>query len=149
MNQRDFIKFVSNLREYIDKELVFVNDEYDYPVAILNDIKIYFNHFKTEQDARENWGRRKIRINYDNIYIIMYDVENLTENDLLQLKNVRCQNMVVLSSNERSNLEFVKKITPNLDRVNGAQFLDKDKYGMRTYEKQWNFVEWLNSNLNT
>lgn len=147
MHQRDFIKFVLNLENYLDKDLVFVNDEYDYPVALIDDVKIYFNHSKDEESARRDWERRKIRINYDNLFIIMYDREYLTEDDLLLLNDVKCKNKIVLSDKERKNLLFVKTIKPNLDRRFREQFLDKDKYGIRTYEKQWDFVSWLNQTI--
>lgn len=78
------------------------------------------------------------------MYIIMYDIEDITEKDILLLNNINCKNKIVLSAKEHPDISFVKTITPNLDRQFGAQFLDKDKYGIRTFEKQWNFVEFLN-----
>lgn len=43
MKQDEFIKFVCNLKQYIDTELKFVDTIYDYPVVQINDIRLYFN----------------------------------------------------------------------------------------------------------
>lgn len=144
MNQKDFLKMVSNLKKYMDEELAFFHGEYDYPTAFLGDVKIYFNHSKTEDDARNDWNRRKSRINYDNLYIIMYDRNGLTNEDFDTLSNIDCKNKVVLSTSENQQFSFVKKLVPHNERVNGPQCLDKDIFGIRTFEKQWDYVDWLN-----
>ena len=74
----DYIKFVYNIKEYIKKELVFIEpkeskkyklkkENLNYPVARLGDIEIYFMHYKTKQEAKEKWERRSERINWDKI----------------------------------------------------------------------------------
>ena len=144
MNQKDFLKMVSNLKKYMEEELAFFHGEYDYPTAFLGDVKIYFNHSKTEDDARNDWNRRKSRINYDNLYIIMYDRNGLTNEDFETLADIDCKNKVVLSTSENQQFPFVKKLVPHKERVNGPQCLDKDIFGIRTFEKQWDYVDWLN-----
>ena len=146
INQKDFIKLIFNLKSYINKQLVFVGDErYDYPVGMIGDVKLFFNHSKSEEEAKKDWERRKTRINYDNLYIIMYDRDGITEDDIKTLNEVNCKNIIVLSDKERPDIDYVKTIVPNYEAEFGYQFLDKDKYGIRTFEKQWDFVEWLNS----
>lgn len=41
-----------NLREYIPKDLEFIESKYDYQVEILGDIKICFNHSKTQEETK-------------------------------------------------------------------------------------------------
>lgn len=143
LHQDDFLKFVLNLKEYISKDLIFVESEYDYPVGLLDDIKIYFNHSKTEEEARLNWNKRKKRINYDNLFIIMYDRDEITKQDIKQLENVDCKNKIVLSDKEYPDIDYVLTIQPN-NKVNGQQYLDKDILDKRTFEKHFDFVKWLN-----
>lgn len=143
MHQRDFIRFVSDLREYLDEELVFVESEYDYPVARLKDVQIYFNHSPNEEAARRDWERRKERINYDNLFLIMYDRENLTEEDFRRFEAVPGRGRIVLSDRDHPDIGFIKTIRPS-GRPMGQQFLDKDWLGMRTFEKQFDYVAWLN-----
>lgn len=137
--QKDFVKFVVNLSEYLNYDLKFVEGIRDYPVAYLNDIKIFFMHYDNEDSARKAWERRKTRINFNNLYIIMVDADTITDDDIKKLKSVPCRNVIVLSNKKRAkSIDCFKYIKTK------GKFTDKDKYGMRVFEKHWDFVKWLN-----
>lgn len=148
MNRRDFIKLVQNLQYYMKQELRFVESEYNYPVAELGEndgVKIFFNHAKTEEEARKSWNSRRGRINYSNLYIIAYDGDNITREDILELEQIACKRLIVLSEHKYQNIAYVKTIQkPAVSRLNDCSFLDKDLWGFRTFEKQFDFVAWLN-----
>ena len=57
----------SNTRFYVDDGIT--GTRFDRPgfQAMLDDIEIYFMHYKTEALAAEKWYRRCERINWDNI----------------------------------------------------------------------------------
>ena len=137
--QNEFIKFISDIHTYLNYDLEFVQGIRDYPVAFLGDIRIFFLHYNSESEAREAWERRKARINFDNLYIILIDTDGITEEDIKGLKKISCRNIVILSNKERKGLEYIQPI-----RCDG-RFTDKDKNGLRVFEKQWDYVKWLNS----
>lgn len=143
MRQKEFLTFVENLDEALEQELVFIKTEYDHPVAQVvtkgGMVNLYFNHAKTEAEAEENWHRRKARINRENLFIIMYDLGDLTEEDILRLDTVKCKNKIVLSQNKR-DIPYVLTIKPR----EGVNYLDTDRFGRRTFEKKFDFVDWLN-----
>ena len=71
---KDYLKFIKNLREYLDAELVFINLEeaHDaervkayvktfgkYPIGRLKDEDIHFLHYATEEEAYNKWNKRK------------------------------------------------------------------------------------------
>lgn len=143
MHQDDFLKFVLNLKEYISKEIIFIDSNYSYPVGQLGDIKIHFNHSKSEIEAKSDWDRRKNRINYDNLFIIMYDSDNITKDDIKKLNSINCKNKIVLSDKEYDDIDYVIKIN-STKRINGQQYLDRDILGKMTFEKYFNYVKWLN-----
>ncbi len=143
LHQPDFLKFVTNLKYYISQELAFVESEYNYPVGKLDDITIHFNHSIDELQAYTDWNRRKKRINYDNLYIIMYDRDGITKNDILKLKDINCKNLIVFSHNKYPDIDYVKTIKPT-GNPDGSQYLDHDWIGFRTFEKHFDYVKWLN-----
>ena len=74
----DFVRFCADWRGYMAKELNFIpwekarlypqiKDSAPYPVAMLGDVEIYFMHYRSQEEAREKWERRKARINPDRI----------------------------------------------------------------------------------
>lgn len=141
----EFIKFIQNLRYYIDQNLVFIKTKYEYPVAVIDDVHIHFLHYSTKELAETCWEKRKKRIIWDNLYIILYE-DNLTREQLLQLKNVECKKLIVLTGSKKNlDLPFVKYIERDKHgRENDFVFLDTDFGGKMTFEKQWDFVTWLN-----
>lgn len=93
----DYLKFVSDLRGYMAEELVFIKAEeskyaeeltrrkqLDIPVARLGDVEIVFLHYKTEEEAREKWNRRRERINWDNL-IIKFSRMNLCTDEHIEV----------------------------------------------------------------
>jgi uncharacterized protein (DUF1919 family) len=81
----DYIKFLENLKFYLKQQIKFSKDSKHtnstilYPIGILGDIEIHFQHYESEQDAADAWHRRIQRIDYDNLFIIGSDRDNSTE----------------------------------------------------------------------
>ena len=144
-HQDEFIKFLLDLKGYLAEELVFIESQYDYPVAQLRDIKVYFAHYKTEAEARDAWNRRKARVNFDNLYIIMYDRDGITRDDILKIKDLPCKGRIVLSEHIRDyeGVDYIRTLKPG-KHANGALFTDVDWFGFQTFEKQFDFVKFLN-----
>ena len=129
----------------MEQKLVFVDSPFNYPAALLDDVHINFTHYKTKEDAREGWEKRKPRIKWDKNYIILYEDE-VTREQLLQLKDVECKKLIVLTGfKDNLDLPFMKYIKKDIHgRENDYVFLDTDFLGRITFEKQWDYVSWLN-----
>ncbi len=78
----DYIKFISNLKYYLEIPLEFIDateskyydelclrNQIKNIIARLDNVEIVFLHYKTKEEAIEKWERRKKRVNYDNIII--------------------------------------------------------------------------------
>lgn len=147
IRQYDFVKFIKRPKWYLAQPLQFIETKYSFPVAMLGDIKIHFNHSTSSAEAANDWNRRKERINWDNLYVILYDRDNLSREQVLSLKDVECKRLIMLSErDDYCDLNYVHKINrSNKGRSDEQVFLDKDWFGIRTFEKQFDFVAWLNN----
>ena len=67
-----FVKMVLNLRCYMEQELMIHWGE-EYPIGMLDDVEIHFMHYETCQEAKEAWDKRKMRINWDKIFVVATD----------------------------------------------------------------------------
>lgn len=79
MSQKDFIKFIKELEAYIKleiKEDKNASQTLGYPVAKCGDLTIHFIHYKSFNEAKEKWDRRKKRINYKKIFLINTDQDD-------------------------------------------------------------------------
>lgn len=147
MKPKDFIKMLKDIQYYMSRELVFTKEDgIDYPVGLLDDIRIYFQHYKTEQDAKSKWEDRAKRINYSNLFIMFSDRDGCTESDLKEFDQLPYPNKVV----------FVNKQHPEIQSsfyIKG--FEDKESVGicsryksigsLKKYYDDFDYVGWFNS----
>lgn len=74
----DYLKLLENLKYYVNCELQFVRYEYEailkrnYPVCRLEDVELHFNHYVDMNEVEEKWYSRCERINWDNLFIMMF-----------------------------------------------------------------------------
>ncbi len=146
MTQRDFIEFACNLKHYVSLKLNFIESNEETPVAMLGDIIIHFNHADSEEQAEQECQRRKARINYDNIYIIILDRDIYSEDDYQKILKANFKNVAVVTS-RKLNLPYAYYIKPEKN-VKNQTYLDMNAFGIRRYERHWDYVKWLNSTYN-
>ena len=107
---KDYLKFIKDLHYYMSLELEFINakdsryfdilkqrNHQNVPIAKLGDIEIVFLHYKTNEEAKEKWNRRKKRINYENILIKFSNMNLCSEEDIEEFANLPFENKFVLN----------------------------------------------------
>ena len=73
----DYLKFLSDPKRYIAEDLELVEMGYNetlkinFPIAKCGDILLNFNHYESFETANECWERRKKRIDWDNLFVMM------------------------------------------------------------------------------
>lgn len=84
----EFPKFCANLKHYMDAELVEYKDLSDehkqycihmfdyvpmeYPMGLIDDILVVFQHSNDFNVAKAEWDRRKIRVDFENPYFLFH-----------------------------------------------------------------------------
>ena len=145
LDQHDFVKFLLHLDYYCNEELHFINCDASYPVGTLGgsdypEIKINFTHYKNEEEARDKWNKRVKRINKDNLYIIMYNIQDITIEELHQLDNYPCNNKALINWKEMPEIEWSVHVDPGKKN----NYLARNILGLRQYERKWDFISFLN-----
>lgn len=110
----DYLKFISNLEYYISLELSFISiQESRYkdvllerkricPIGKLGDVEIVFLHYKTEQEAKEKWDRRKARINWDHLIIKFSKMNLCTEEHMRRFAELPYENIILLNNRKQT-----------------------------------------------
>ena len=78
----------------------------EYPVGLLEDVKVYFMHYSTCREAKDAWDRRKKRINWKKIVVLATDTEEFDE-DVWRLWSQITYPKVLFTVSERKSSEVV------------------------------------------
>jgi uncharacterized protein (DUF1919 family) len=152
----DYIKFVSNLKEYLSLELTFIRPEKSrwkeqvcrdnhfghYPIGVLKDIEIFFLHYHSEKEAKEKWERRCKRISWEKMIIKFNDQNGCTERELKAFLDLPHKHKVFFTCKDWS-------VENNSEIVTIRQFGNKD-FIRASYEpfgksKYLNVTKYINS----
>lgn len=144
---KDLQKIAGDLRHYMSQELEFIDDhEENYPVAMLDDVRIYFNHADTPEEAREIWNRRRKRVNYDNVWLISCD-RGLDYEDIKAFGDLPAQGKVLFTAKEYPEFDYCLffKEYEGLDTVGEYMSNHTSVLDHFVYEKYFDYVKWLNT----
>lgn len=146
----DYVKFVSDLRHYVNAELKFISaadsayaetlirrNELDKVVAKLDDIEIVFLHYPTPEEAEEKWKRRCARINWDNMFIKFSQMNECSDQDIRAFDALDFPNKLCFIARPISGIQCgIPFPSPSDDEI----LNDTDRF-----HHGFNLIEWLNS----
>lgn len=150
--QPDFVEFCVHLDYYLAQELQFIKTDKGFPVGQLPGngeeipaITLNFNHDHDPEEARAKWDDRKTRIVRDNMYIMMYNLDGITLEQIRRVETVPCKNRVIFTSKPLPEIPWSVYIKPIMSHRNPYNYLEKDVFGVRYMEKKFDYVSFFNS----
>ncbi len=144
LNQ-DFKKLILNPEHYMNLvPTPYEDPKYPgVPSALLGDIVLHFTHYLTSEEGIAAWEKRKRRIDYDNLYVIISDID-LSRKDIEELRDVKCRKLVVMTSREY-DMDYCLYLPEFKGREHVGELLGKTLSGKWKFEKYFDFVDWVNS----
>lgn len=150
-----YITFLKDLRYFLSCDLEFIetskyedanqyrNENYAYPIGKLdNEVEIHFLHYKTVEEARDKWTRRKKRVDFDHLYIAMTDRDHCTYQLMEEFDRLPYSRKVIFTGKKYPALKssvFLKAFKKE-GRVG-------DLYNQRYWvTPNFNLDRWLNQN---
>lgn len=140
LTPEDFCKAMENFDEFIDTPIIELKDiSKNYPVGVgALGIKVYFEHYKSFDEAIKKWDERKQRIDKNNMGIIFSNFSECGGEELLKrFDALPYRHKVVFVSEPRKNIRsafYLKKYNPkkkNLYRtvsLTGKRCIDQFDY---------------------
>lgn len=121
----EYLKFISNLKHYVQQELIFIpakESKYykellkkkheNSIIGKLDDIEIVFLHYKSEEEAKNKWNRRCKRINWDCIMYKFCDQNLCTEQHIKEFEELPLEHKICFTSKnypQYSSTIWIKK----------------------------------------
>lgn len=145
----DFVKFCSRLEHYIAADLVEDTDATEpFPVGLLDDVRVYFRHYKTFEAAKQKWQQRSTRIHWDNLFFLMSDGCGSSEALVREFDALPSKHKVLLTCRNYGDVKCAVKMdipgregkdlgAPELFRYKGLFVADKAI-------DNWDYISFLN-----
>ncbi len=140
--QPDLFKIAKDLKSF-ESEIIDRTAN-GVPVGEIKGVKVNFTHYKSFDEAVKKWQERFSRINWDNLYLIMSDRDGLTEEQILELKNLDFKKILVFTA-KKYDLPYCFHIKKYDGQQYVGNLLKKTIFGKWEFEKYFDWVGWLNS----
>lgn len=134
---QEYVKFLSNLPHYLYEAHFVEGGGANYPVGILDDIRVDFVHYQSFDEAVAKWATRLERVDLDNAFYVMTERDGCTYDDLVAFDALPYQNKVVFVSRPMPEIasSFFDPLFPVTDgelgvltdytsKLSGRRFLD-------------------------
>lgn len=130
-------------------ELEFIKEDgINYPIGKLDQIKLYFQHYKSEEEAKTKWEERKKRIDMSNCFILFSDRDGCIYDQLKEFDSLDFSFKIVLCNRDYPELKSARYIRgfENQEFV-GICSMYKKGISIKKYYDDINYVSWFNSAL--
>lgn len=73
-----YLKLLSDMPGYMQEQPQQIawgydgNREKEYPICMLRDVEIHFNHYDSMEEVLDKWNQRVSRMNWENLFVMMY-----------------------------------------------------------------------------
>lgn len=141
----DYVKMLGNLKEYLGKKLEFIDvNGIEYPVAMLGDVKLFFQHYNSKEEAEQKWNERLKRINYNNLFILFTDRDGCTEQDMQDFDKLYKNKVIFVNKPHPEILSAVYIKGFEKDTSVGMCMAYRSEYSVLKYYDQFDYVSWFN-----
>lgn len=145
LEDNDFLLALENLKDFLACDIKEVKNSYkDYPVGCgYRGIKIHFMHYASFDEAYAKWNERKLRVDYNNIRVIMSNKDGYDDGVIERFDSLKYEKVI-----------FVDKVYPQfksayyikgLDRIRGKKNIYSTQYiNGKRYVDQFDYVKFIN-----
>ena len=105
-------------------------------------MEIYFIHYQSEEDVLEKWERRKIRINWDNLFVKLCDSDLCNYDLMSEFDKLPFRNKILFSVKYFKDIKCLVWLKHYKDEE-----IVGDLYSYKwRYRRYFDVVKWFNGN---
>lgn len=149
-NADDYIKFCKNLDYYLALQPEPYAGNYsgggsEYLMASLGDLKMFLVRYSSVEQCRDEWIRRRERVNKDNLFFVMNDRNYCTEKEIREFDELPYNNKVCFTHVKYPQYKSTYFISGSESDNYLKSVMDYVRqWWIKRYYDQFDFVAWLN-----
>lgn len=146
IRRHDFVNIICNLQIYLEAPFE-IRDNYGFITLTLTpdslpEAEIHFPHDSDSELVRINWIKRRVRVNYNRLVIILDDRGTIKE-DIERFSKIKCLKKVFLTS-KKLDFDFCQIIESYRGDKSVGAYYEKDFIrGLWRFEYQWDYMKFL------
>lgn len=142
---KDYLAMLENLEQNIYAPIEDITGNSPYPVGLLaGSIHLYFQHYKSFDEAVECWRRRAPRLNMKNLFVVMIERDGCSYEDLKRFDALPYKNKLALTHKPYDDIVCARVISGYSDKGEVGTITDSyGRLGRRLYDR-FNWIEFLN-----
>lgn len=133
-------KFTPHQRQMIRKEFERDVEELSFPFGTCGDILIAFQHYKSFEKAKEDWERRRLRVNPSCSGFIL-TVDQKYEKEAALFDQLDLAEKILLTVNWSAQMPDTG--TMSLDKPAGIHYFEYQSLFKKYYERNFNIAKWV------
>ena len=148
----DFIIFLEHLKYYLSLELMPVETDRPYPVAVLKgmygDVRVFFMHYHSFEEAKDKWNARKERMDYDNLFVIM-ESQKCDKSIVEKFDRLPYNHKAIITDRKYSDIKCSIAMKEGFYEkgYHNGKLLEYPKYGLRRYLDRFDYVSFFNRGM--
>lgn len=158
----EFPKFCGNLKHYLEQEVIECKEPSeihknrllrmfgyipDYPMGLIDDIILVFQHYETFEDAKEKWETRKKRVDYDSIGYLFHVKHYVYSVSAVAFMALHLPNSVCITEDFGLEGAYRFDVPPGMDAFGGVR--GEDGNMRRIIEQNFKIKDWLEGKYET
>lgn len=147
LDSKDYLFFLKSLKDIKSKTLNEVKKtRYEYPVGIIDNYHVLFQHYDNFEQSKSAWMRRVDRIDFENLYIVFVQREDTTIEQIKAFDQLDFPNKLFLSNRNMKDIKSVFWIRgfedePSIGLINEH----RNRWSGTRYYDQFDWVKWFNA----
>lgn len=146
INPTDYVKYLKNLDYYSNLPIKVEFTDREYPIGMLGDLTIEFIHYHTCEEAEQKWIERTQRINKENMFIMLTEQDDCTEELVRAFDELAYENKVVFTYKKYEDVKSAIYLEKFKDDPRGVHmFLNfENRISVKRKFDCFDFVSWFN-----
>lgn len=156
VSPEDFLKLIENIYYYLECELSeclspdiekfkkLGGEQIEFPVGYLEDLIIYFQHYKSFGQAKEKWEERKKRVNTNELRVVLVDTF-CTKAEIERFEKIPYKKLFLTGNEENAKLLRTDEVffMKNMRKGDWWHSVDNKDIFLRRYYEKFDFVHWM------
>ncbi len=144
----EYVEMLRDLPAALASELTFIDTDKPYPVGLLGGkYHLHFMHYKSREEALDAWNRRKGRVNYGNLFVVLVERDGCDMPSLRAFDSLPYINKVALCHTEYLEIKCCFHVPGFENQPELGNIIEYSGFSGRRFSDAFPWIDFLKGRL--